>query len=158
MRIVRIFLALALLGSLAWAGVRIYRKLPAASAGETMRAGASQDLTIVLRVQGSTETHIKLYPIDVAAIERDYERDRRPGKTFEDFLALQLKDLTPVAVSADANGRAVAQVSEGNWWMRAVTAFPQGEWLEWRQQVNIAQRPQTIELSAANAYQRSKKF
>ena len=155
MRMVRILLALALLGGLAWAGARIYRDLPSASSAKgNVRAGAPQDLTIVLHVQGSGETHIKLYPIDFAALERDYANAPRPGKTFEDFLAARLKDLTPVTASADANGRAVAHVSEGNWWMHAVAAFPDGEW----QQVNIAERPQTIELTSANAYQRSKKF
>ena len=158
MRIVRILLALALLGSLAWAGARIYRRLPATSATETARPGAPQDLTIVLRVQGSSETRIKLYPIDFAAVERDYASIPRAGKTFEDYLALRLKDLSPVTASADASGRAIAHVSEGNWWMHAVAAFPEGEWLEWRQQFNVTQRPQTIELSAENAYQRSKKF
>jgi len=158
MRILRIILALTLLGTLAWAGARIYRRLPATGSGEIGLSGAPQDLTIVLRLEGSGETRIKLYPIDVAAIERDYARGGRPRKPFDDFLAQRLKDLTPVTARADASGRAVARISEGNWWMHAVTAFPEGEWLEWRQQLNVAQRPQTIELSTANAYERSKKF
>ena len=121
-------------------------------------SGAPRDLTIVLRIQGSSETRIKLYPIDFATIERDYTRGTRQQKPFDDFLAQRLKNLTPVIASTDASGRAVAHVTEGNWWMHAVTAFPEGEWLEWRQQLNVAQSPQTIELSSANAYERSKKF
>jgi hypothetical protein len=156
-RILQIALALTLLGSLVWAGARIYRRLPATDSAEVTLSGAPQDLTIVLRVQSSGETRIKLYPIDVATIERDFARTR-PRKPFDDFLAQRLKDLTPVTASADANGRAVAHITEGQWWMHAVTAFPEGEWLEWRQQLNVAQKPQTIELSSANAYERSKKF
>jgi hypothetical protein len=158
-RILRFVLALALLGSLAWAGARIYRRLPDTDAGAMAPSGAQQDVTIVLRVSGSSETRIKLYPIDVARVERDYARGTtKPRKSFDDFLAQRLKDLTPVTASADASGRAVARITEGQWWMHAVTAFPEGEWLEWRQQLNISQKPQTIELSSANAYERSKKF
>ena len=156
-RILQIVLALMLLGSLVWAGARIYRRLPATDGNNVTVAGEPRDLTIVMRVQSPGETRIKLYPIDVAAIERDFARIR-PRKSFDDFLAQRLKDLTPVTANADANGRAVAHITEGQWWMHAVTAFPEGEWLEWRQQLNVSQRPQTIELSSANAYERSKKF
>jgi hypothetical protein len=158
MRIMRIVLAVTLLGSLGWAGARIYRRLPVTDSGGIAVSGTPQDLTIVLRVPGSNETRIKLYPIDVATVERDYARGTRPRKTFDDFLAQRLKELTPVTANADASGRAVARISEGHWWMHAIMAFPEGEWLEWRQQVNVSQKPQTIELSSANAYERSKKF
>jgi hypothetical protein len=155
--VLQVALALILLGSLGWAGARIYRALPAHS-GETSRTGAEQDLTIVVRTQSSGTTRIKLYPIDFDSIEREYARNPRPGKTFEDFLALRLQNLTPVTTEADRNGRAIARVNEGNWWLHAVSAFPSGEWLEWRRSLNVAQRPQTIELSSDNAYERSKKF
>lgn len=156
-RVLQIVLALMLLGSLVWAGARIYRRLPATGGGEVLASGEPRDLTIVLRVQGSGETRIQLYPIDVTVIERDFARIR-PRKSFDDFLAQRLKDLTPVTASTDTNGRAVAHISEGQWWMHAVAAFPEGEWLEWRQQLSVSQKPQTIELSSANAYERSKKF
>jgi hypothetical protein len=156
-RILQIVLALMLLGSLVWAGARIYRRLPAAAGGVATASGEPRDLTIMLRVQGSEETRIKLYPIDVDVIERDFARIH-PRKPFDDFLAQRLKDLTPVTASTDANGRAVAHITEGQWWMHAVAAFPEGEWLEWRQQLNVSQKQQTIELSSANAYERSKKF
>ena len=158
MRILRILLAVMLLGGLAWAGVRIYRRLPPAAANDWSANGTQQDLTIFVRVQGSVETRIKLYPMDFANVERDYARSGRQGRTFEDFLAQRLKNLTPVIADADANGRAVAHVNEGTWWIHAVTAFSEDEWLEWRQQVTVAQHPQTIELTSDNAYQRSKKF
>ena len=157
LRILQIVLALMLLGSLVGAGARIYRRLPATAGGGALISGAPQDLTIVMRVEGPGETRIKLYPIDVATIERDFAR-MRPRKPFDDFLAQRLKDLTPVTASADSSGQAVAHISEGHWWMHVVTAFPEGEWLEWRQQLNVSQKPQTIELSSANAYERSKKF
>src|SRR3954467_11895248 len=99
MRVLRFGLALALLGSLAWAGARIYRRLPNTDAGAIALSGTPQDVTILLRVSGSSETRIKLYPIDVAGIERDYARGTRPRKSFDDFLAQRLKDLTPVTAS-----------------------------------------------------------
>ena len=155
--VLRVALALLLLGSLGWAGERIYRALPEHS-GETARTGAELDLTIVVRTQSAGTTRIKLYPIDFSSIEREYERNPRPGKTFEDFLGARLQNLTPVTTEADHSGRAMARVNEGNWWLHAVSVFPSGEWLEWRQAVTVAQRPQTIELSLDNAYERSKKF
>src|SRR5262249_18492449 len=110
MRALRIILALALLGSLVWAGARIYRKLPAtnAASNRSIAGGAEQDLTIVFRTAiSASETKVNLYPIDFSAAERDYLAIVRPGKTLEDFLAQRLKNVTPVDVRTDANGRAV---------------------------------------------------
>jgi hypothetical protein len=156
----RIILGLALLGSLMFAGTRIYRALPASSPGsvETTR-GAPQDLTKVFRAAISTaQTRVNLYPIDIAAAERDYATRGRPGKSLDDFLANRLKAVTAINVEIDGNGRGVARVGEGNWWMHAVSALNTGESMEWRMPLTIAQRPQTIELSSENAYERSKKF
>ena len=160
-RIVEVILALALLGSLFFAGWRVYRSLPASAPGQVQvnEAAANSELTIVWR-DGLTdgETRIELYPIDFAAVDRDFRVNGRPGKTFDDYLGQRLKNLTPVRVRVNQSGRAVARLSEGNWWMRAVAISSNGEAMEWRVPMLISQRTQTIELSKDNAYERAKKF
>lgn len=160
-RIVEIILALALLGSLFFAGWRVYRSLPASAVGQVQvnEAAANSELTIVWR-DGLTdgETQIELYPIDIAAVNRDFRVNGRPGRTLDDYLGQRLKSLTPVRVRVSKNGRAVARLSEGNWWMRAISISANGEAMEWRVPVLISQRTHTIELSKDNAYERAKKF
>jgi len=160
-RMIQIILGIALLGTLAGAGSRIYRMLPPAygAPGETPRSGAPQDLTIVFRAAVSAgDTRISLYPIDFSATEREFLMNARPGKTLEDFLARRLQNVEPVNVSVDANGHAIARVSEGSWWLHATSALSNGESMEWRVPLTISQNPQTIELSSDNAYERTKKF
>jgi len=160
-RLIQIILAIALLGTLIGAGRRIYRTLPTAfgAPGETLRSGAQQDLTIIFRAAVSPgETRVNLYPIDFSATEREYLMNARPGKTLEDFVARRLQNIEPVKVSIEANGHAVARVSEGNWWMHATSALANGESMEWRVPLTISGNPQTIELSSDNAYERTKKF
>lgn len=160
-RIVEVILAFALLGSLFFAGWRVYRSLPAAVPGQVQvnEAAANSELTIVWR-DGLTdgETRIELYPIDFAAVDRDFRANIRTGKTLDDYLAQRLKSLTPVRLRANPNGRAVTRLSEGNWWMRAISTTSNGEAMEWRVPVLISQRTHTIELSKDNAYERAKKF
>ena len=161
MRIVQIILALTLLASLLLAGVGIYHRLPAASAGagDTAGNGAQQDLTIILRAAiSAADTKINLYPIDFSAAERDYVMSAPAGKSFEDLLGQRLKHVTPVSVSVDRNGRAVARVAEGNWWMHVVSALANGESIEWRMALTVSPHPQTIELTSENAYERTRKF
>lgn len=161
MRALQIILGIALLASLVLAGARVYRRLPATSAemNQTMPAGAQRDLTIVFQAAVSfSEARVRLYPIDFSAAERDYLSMRRSGKSLEDFLAMRLKNVAAVNVSIDSSGRGVARVTEGNWWMHAVSARADGESMEWRLPLTIGQRPQTVELSLENAYERSKKF
>ena len=160
-RILKIILALALLGSLFFAGWRVYRSLPVSAPAQVQvnEAAAKSELTIVWR-DGLTEgeTQIELYPIDFTAVERDFRVNGRPGKSLDDYLGQRLKSLTPVRVRVNQNGRAVARLSEGNWWMRAISVSTNGEAMEWRVPVLISQRTHTIELSKDNAYERAKKF
>ena len=69
-----------------------------------------------------------------------------------------MKGLAPVRAPLDEKGRAVAKLSEGNWWLRATTALASGEQIEWRLPINISGRGQTVELTMENAYERTKKF
>jgi len=161
MRALHLILGLALLASLVFAGARIYRRLPPTGAelNQTLAAGPQRELTVVFNAAVPlSEVHVRLYPIDFPATERDYLSTRRPGKSLEDFLATRLKNVTPVNVEIDSAGRGVARVTEGNWWMLAMTARANGESMEWRMPLTIGARPQTIELSVENAYERSKKF
>jgi hypothetical protein len=159
-RIIEIILALALLGSLVFAGWRVYRSLPQTVPTQVQvnEAAANSELTIVWR-DGVTdgETRVELYPIDFAAMRRDFFANGRPGRNLDDFLGQRLKNLTPVRVRVNY-GRAVARLSEGNWWMRATSVSASGEAIEWRVPVLISQRAHTIELSKDNAYERAKKF
>ena len=161
MRIVQTILALILLTSLVVAGARIYHRLPVTNGGanENARNGTQQDLTIIFRTAiSAADTKINLYPIDFSATERDYAMSAHAGRTLEDLLGQRLKQVTPVSVSVDPNGHAVARVTEGSWWMHAISALADGESMEWRMPLTISQRPQTIELTSENAYERTRKF
>jgi len=160
-KIIEVLLALALLGALFFAGWRIYRSLPADGAARIVfdNATANSELTIFVRDANAVgPTKVELYPIDFTAVQREFALNTHPGKTMEDFLAQRLKNLVPVQPQMDRTGRAVAKLSEGNWWMRATSASSTGESIEWRMPVLISQRTHTIELSIDNAYERSKKF
>src|SRR5436190_19696591 len=161
MRALHLILGLALLASLVFAGARIYRRLPpmGAELNQTLAAGPQRELTVVFNAAVPlSEARVRLYPIDFPATERDYLSTRRPGKSLEDFLATRLKNVTPVNVEIDSAGRGVARVTEGTWWVHAFSDRANGESMEWRVPLTIGERPQTVELSLENAYERSKKF
>ena len=167
MTILRIVLGAALVGALFAAGWNVYRRLPAdgswarTESPEAYSTNANSEITIVLRSDSAAtavNTRIELYPIDFAAAQRDFSAAVRPGKTFDDFLAQRMKGLVPVRAQLDDNGRAVAKLSEGNWWIRATATLAGGEKIEWRLPVKVLGRGQTIELNAENAYERTKTF
>lgn len=161
-RILEVVLALALLGSLFFAGMRIYRRLPTDQNGDPAATSARQlPLTIMLRndlLPLTSSVAVELYPIDMAALQKQFAAVPRPGKQFEDFLALRLKDVTPVSVATDQKGRAIAHVSAGNWWLHARTSAAGGETLEWRLPLSVSTNQNTVELNRDNAYERAKKF
>jgi hypothetical protein len=162
--VIRTFLGVALVGSLFGAGWHVYRRLP--EDGSWVRTEAydttvDSEMTIILPSNSAAtpvNTRIELYPIDFAAAQRDFSAAIRPGKTFDDFLAQRMKGLVPVRAQLDENGRAVTKLSEGNWWIRATATLTSGEKIEWRLPVKVFGRGQTIELTAENAYERTKKF
>jgi len=159
---VEIILAVALLGSLFVAGWRVYRRAAAdpASADSTSHAGQDTELTIALRADlaPASSVSVELYPVDLAALERQFRENPGGGKQFDDFLARRLKDVTPVRASTDGQGRAVARLSQGNWWLRARMSLADGETLEWRLPLNVSITQRHVELSRENAYERTKKF
>ncbi len=159
-RVLRIILGLALLAGLFFAGWRIYHRLPIEGSNPAPfdNSAAKSELNIVLRDVSSGEVRIELYPIEYAAVQRDFRLNGRPGRGLEDYLALQLKNLPSVRIQTDQKGRAVARLSAGHWWMRATSALANGELTEWRLPLTISQPVHTIELSGDNAYQRTRKF
>ena len=164
MTIIRIILGAALVGALFLAGWNVYRSLPVDGSWarpDAYDTNANSEMTIILRSDSAAtpvNTRIELYPIDFAAAQRDFSVAVRPGKTFDDFLAQRMKGLVPVRAQLDSNGRAVAKLSEGNWWIRATATLTSGEKIEWRLPVKAFGRGQTIELTAENAYERTKTF
>jgi len=167
MTLIKIILGAVLITALWLAGWNVYRRLPLdgslahTEASQANNTNANSELTLVLRSDSAAtpvNTRIELYPIDFAAAQRDYSAAVRPGKTFDDFLGQRMKGLVPVRAKLDDNGRAVAKVSEGNWWIRATATLTGGEEIEWRLPVNVFGRGQTVELTAENAYERTKTF
>jgi hypothetical protein len=157
-RIVQVLLALVLLGSLFFAGWRIYRSLPN-EPSMSRPDGPQSQVTIVLNnpaIAGNTK--VELYPIDFSAMQREFVTSGRPGHTFEEFLRDRLKALSPTRARFDQSGRAVAQLGAGQWWLRATTTDAGGELTEWRLPLTISQPAMTVELSVDNAYERTKKF
>jgi hypothetical protein len=163
-KVIQFFLGAALLISLVGAGWNVYRRLPAEGAvtrTEISDANANSVVTIFLRSEtapAQASTRIELYPIDFAAAQTDYSAVLRPGKSFDDFLAQRMKGLVPVRAQTDDTGRAVAKLSEGNWWIRATAALNNGEKIEWRMPIKVSGSAQTIELTSENAYERTKRF
>ena len=157
-RIVQVVLAIALLGALFLAGWRIYRRLPNESLTGRIDGPPSQIAIVLNNPAIADSTKLEIYPMDFAALQREFLINGRPGKSFEEFLATRLKTLSPTRARFDQNGRAFAQLAAGPWWLRATTTAASGELTEWRLPLTISQRAITIELSADNAYERTKKF
>ncbi len=157
-RIVQMLLALALIGGLVFAGWRIYRRLPNESLGARTDGPPAQVIVVLSNPALAGDTRLEIYPLDFAMTQQDFLMHARQGQAFEDFLSARLKILSPTRARFDQNGRAFAQLATGQWWLRATTANPSGELTEWRLPLTISQRAMTIELSADNAYERTKKF
>jgi hypothetical protein len=159
-------LRLALLLALVGAGWLIYRRLPHDDAAPATGLGATRQtrdtlLRIVLppRTVGddtTAATAVQLYSIDVAAAQREFFDERRPGMRFEDFIVRRMKERQPITTQLDAQGQTIVYVPPGRWWIHATQTGAQE--ITWRLPVNVAGREQTVELTNANAYMRTKKF
>lgn len=117
--------------------------------GESSGGGSAQPDSAVIPVL--------LYSIDVAAAQREFYDERRPGTRFEDFIVRRMGTRQPVRTQLDANGQTNVYVTPGRWWIHAVREEGAEE-ISWRLPVNIAGREQIIELTGANAYMRTKRF
>lgn len=156
-------LRLALVLALIFAGLSIYRQLPGDEEAATGNAVAGEQtaLQIVLRpaaADGGAAMNIlvKLYPIDISAVQREYLSERRPGVRLDDFLARRMNGQSAVEAQLDEHGQGVVLVAPGKWWVHAVLNGAQN--VEWRLPINVAGLKQTIELTPDNAYARMKSF
>lgn len=167
----RVALVIALVG----AGWLIYRRLPHDDTAPATGLGANRQtrdtlLRIVLQPQRSmgaddndgadddatSNTPVKLYSIDVAAAQREFFDERRPGMRFEDFIVRRMGARQPITTHLDAQGQSIVYVPPGRWWIHATQTGTQET--TWRLPVNVAGQEQTVELTDANAYMRTKKF
>ena len=153
-------LKVLLLAALIGAGWNVYRKLPAGGT-EGAEVASETALVIVLRPSekdsgAGLNITVQLYPVDVAAVQREFGFERRPGVRFEDFLKEQMRGRTPVKAQLDEHGQATVKVTPGKWWVNATLAGPQN--VEWRLPINVSGRQQTVELNGDNVYARTKSF
>jgi hypothetical protein len=153
-------LKVALLAALIGAGWNVYHKLP--GGGTDVNDATNQTaLLIVLRPSEkesgmAINVPVQLYPVDVAAVQREFGFERHPGLRFEDFLKERMQGRTPVKAQLDDRGQATLTVTPGKWWVHATLSGSQN--VEWRLPVNVSGRQQTVELNGENIYARTKSF
>ncbi len=160
-KIVKVILAIALVGGLTLAGWNVYRRLPD-DFPRNSRADATSgtELTIVLGGETGSplKSNVEIYAIDFAALQRDYSDSPLAQNQFDNFLNRRLKGLSPVRARFDQNRRAQVKLSRGNWWLRATAEMPNGESFEWRLPITVNGQAQTVELTTENVYEKAKKF
>jgi hypothetical protein len=156
----RIVMILALVA----AGWSIHANLPGDEALKTQDGSATTGPTELLitlhhgqsESGGRPDIPVEFYPIDLSAAQDAFARIPRPGVRFEDFLAQRMGGQAPVSARLDDHGQATLMLQPGKWWVHAV--LPGAENLEWRLPVNVAGRRQTVDLTAENAYARTRSF
>ncbi|HYP02657.1 MAG TPA: hypothetical protein VER76_20880 [Pyrinomonadaceae bacterium] len=157
----------ALILALVGAGWLIYRRLPHDEAPPTGLGASRQTRETLLRIiiprgdgaeqnPDAAATPVQLYSIDVAAAQREFFDERRPGQRFEDFMVRRMGARQPISTKLDAQGQTIVYVPPGRWWIHATQAGAQE--VSWRLPINVAGREQTVELTYSNAYMRTKKF
>jgi hypothetical protein len=162
-------LRVALVVALAGAGWLVYRRLPPDDASHNLGTTGQRDtllrIVVLPRPGGrgqnpdaaaDTPTPVQLYSIDVAAAQREFLDERRPGQRFEDFIVRRMGARQPVRTQLDGSGQTIVYVPPGRWWIHATQEG--AEEITWRLPVNVAGREQTVELNATNAYMRTKRF
>jgi len=153
-------LKVALLAALIGAWWNVYRKLP----GGAIDANDAASQTALLIVLHPSEKEsgmainvpVQLYPVDVAAVQREFGFERHPGLRFEDFLKERMQGRTPIKAQLDDRGEATVTVTPGKWWVHATLSGSQN--VEWRLPINVFGRQQTVELNGENIYARTKSF
>jgi hypothetical protein len=157
-----LILRLALLLALAGAGLSIYRRLPADDSVLSADGSANQTaLFIELRpaaedAGASLSVTVELYPVDIAAVRREYASEPRPGVRFDDFLKGRMRGRAPLEARLDEQGQTTVTIRPGKWWVHAVLSGQHN--VEWRLPVNVYGRRQSLQLTSENAYARTKTF
>lgn len=156
-------LRLALVVSLIFAGLSIYRALPDDTGGAVGGADAGGQTALLIILQLAPDDNgtamnipVELYPIDLSAVQREYLSERRPGVRFDDFLARRLSGKSTVEAQLNERGQATVLVTPGKWWVHAVLSGAHS--VEWRLPINVAGLKQTIQLTPENAYAKMKSF
>lgn len=142
------------------AGWVIYKRLPPAAI-EAERFSGTTTLQISMRPEPDSsptrlDIAIELYPVDIVAVRHEFFTEPRAGKRFDDFLKERMRGRSPVTAKLDQQGRGTVMLTPGNWWLHA--KLTGDEELEWRLPVSVVGAKQTVELTAQNAYTRSKTF
>ena len=153
-------LQVSLILVLAGAGWLIYRQLPAGGA-DVRSNNRTTTLEIFIRQPPETvgprlDVAVRLYPIDIVAVQHEFFTEQRPGKRYEDFLKERMKGRSPINARLDKQGQGAVMLEPGNWWLHATLSGD--EQLEWRLPVTVGGTKQVIELTPQNAYTRSKTF
>ena len=163
MFLIRILLAVALIGGLFIAGRRVYRALPDDDPAPTSVSNSIPRVgsRLVVRntiAQATLQSPVEIYRFNLLAARREFEDSPQLAKQFDDFLARRMHDVVPLKVEVDRDGFAIASLTSGDWWLRATAVLNTGEQIEWRLPVIVTSREQAIDLSFDNAYERTKKF
>lgn len=156
--ILRIALVLALLG----AGWNVYRNLPVDDYALS-ETGSANNTALSIQLLPSPDdagaslsVPVELYPVDIAAVRREYASEPRPGLRFDDFLKRSMRGRAPVEAKLDQQGQATITITPGKWWLHVLLAGQRN--VEWRLPLTVYGRRQTIQLTSENAYSRTKAF
>ena len=155
-----VFLRVALVAVLVGIGWLIYKQLPDSYSERNADRGRT-DVQIILRNVpdvGATglDVPVRIYPVDIIAVQHEYFSEPRAGKRFEDFFKERMKGRKQISARLDQQGQGTVMLSPGNWWLHAKLSGD--EEVEWRLPLIITGDKQTIELTPQNAYTRSKSF
>src|SRR5437764_15308528 len=116
-KIIQVILAIGLIGGLFLSGWNIYRRLPDDSPSNTRAdkdAEPGIEVSITLGVvPAPLDSGVEVYPLDFAALQRDYFASPLAQKRFEDFLSRRLKGLEPVRARFDGNNPAIWKITAG---------------------------------------------
>jgi hypothetical protein len=155
-----VVLRTALPVALLLAGWSVYRQLPAPEQTGDPQIPSETSLQIVLRqppnYNGPMDVAVELYPIDVSAAQREYLSKPHAGTTFTEFLKGRMSGRAAIKSRLDKHGQAILNIGEGDWWI--VAQLSGDNEIEWRLPVKVTGRRQSVELTADNAYGRSKVF
>src|SRR3712207_3651632 len=103
----RFALLLALIG----AGWSAYRRLPVDEYGSVGAGDAASATALYIQLLpspadavSSLSVPVELYPVDIAAVRREYASEPRPGVRFDDFLKGRMRGRTPLEAQLDTQG------------------------------------------------------
>ena len=158
-----IALRVAVVAALVGAGWSIYRRLPADEGASATANGYANSTLLSIELRPSPEdagaplsVRVELYPVDIAAVRREYASEPRPGLRFDDFLKRRMRGRAPVEAQLNDQGYATVTVTPGKWWVHAVLTGQHN--VEWRMPLTVYGRRQTVLLTSDNAYARTKTF